>query len=185
MKFAVLFITIICLLSGCAAGKKKVLSRSATAIRAVPTGIIVIIRRRDEWVNILKTAERGRLTVINAGIGGQTTEDARLRFQSDVLDRKPQYLFIMFGTNDAGILTGDQPRVSKKRFKENLTYFINESRNHGIKPILMTCIPVIEGNGTHHLYYYSRYKASAFKEKAARENGIIPITALRGRLRLS
>lgn len=125
----------------------------------------MIIRRRKEWVNILKTAERGRLTVINAGIGGQTTEDARLRFQSDVLERKPQYLFIMFGTNDAGILTGDQPRVSKKRFKENLTYFINESRNHGIKPILMTCIPVIEGNGTNHLYYYSRYKASAFKEK--------------------
>lgn len=165
MKFAVLFITIICLLSGCAAGKEKSVVAFGDSNTRGSNWDYRDYPKAQQWVNILKTAERGRLTVINAGIGGQTTEDARLRFQSDVLDRKPQYLFIMFGTNDAGILTGDQPRVSKKRFKENLTYFINESRNHGIKPILMTCIPVIEGNGTHHLYYYSRYKASAFKEK--------------------
>ncbi|MFT4400004.1 SGNH/GDSL hydrolase family protein [Bacillus sp. SW14] len=121
--------------------------------------------KAQQWVNMLKTAERGKLDILNAGIGGQTTEDARLRFQTDVLDQKPKYLFIMFGTNDAAILTEGKPRVSKQRFRENLVYFIKESREDGIKPILMTCIPIIEGNGKHHLFYYSRYKAAAFEPK--------------------
>ncbi|TDH74771.1 SGNH/GDSL hydrolase family protein, partial [Acinetobacter baumannii] len=69
--------------------------------------------KAQQWVNILKTAERGNLDILNAGIGGQTTEDARLRFQTDVLDPKPKHLFIMFGTNDAGILAEGKPRVSK------------------------------------------------------------------------
>lgn len=43
--------------------------------------------KAQQWVNILKTAERGKLDILNAGIGGQTTEDARLRFQTDVLDQ--------------------------------------------------------------------------------------------------
>ncbi|MGK9428375.1 SGNH/GDSL hydrolase family protein [Bacillus atrophaeus] len=121
--------------------------------------------KAQQWVDILKTAERGNLDILNAGIGGQTTEDARLRFESDVLDQMPVYVFIMFGTNDAAILAQGKPRVSKTRFKENLTYFIEESRKHKIKPILMTCIPIIEGNGKHHLFYYSRYKSSMFQSK--------------------
>ncbi|MCY8856120.1 SGNH/GDSL hydrolase family protein [Bacillus atrophaeus] len=121
--------------------------------------------KAQQWVDILKTAERGNLDILNAGIGGQTTEDARLRFESDVLDQKPEYVFIMFGTNDAAILAQGKPRVSKTRFKENLTYFIEESKKHKINPILMTCIPIIEGNGKHHLFYYSRYKSSMFQSK--------------------
>lgn len=87
------------------------------------------IQKRKEWVNILKTAERGNLDILNAGIGGQTTEDARLRFQTDVLDQKPKHLFIMFGTNDAAILAEGKPRVSKARFRENLVYFIKKAEN--------------------------------------------------------
>ncbi|KXZ18423.1 SGNH/GDSL hydrolase family protein [Bacillus nakamurai] len=165
MKYAVLFIAMICLLSGCAGDREKNVVAFGDSNTRGSNWDYRDYPKAQQWVNILNTAERGHLSIVNAGIGGQTTEDARLRFQSDVLDRKPEYLFIMFGTNDAGILTKNKPRVSKERFKENLTYFINESRKHGIKPVLMTCIPIIEGNGTHHLFYYSRYKASAFKTK--------------------
>ncbi|EIL86154.1 SGNH/GDSL hydrolase family protein [Bacillus sp. S2(2019)] len=118
----------------------------------------------EKWVNLMKNVERGQIKVQNAGIGGQTTEDAKLRFEQDILKQKPTYVLIMFGTNDAAILDGKHPRVTKKRFKENLSYFISESRKEGITPILMTCVPVVEG-GKKGLYYYSRYKSSYFAER--------------------
>ncbi|MFS0655226.1 GDSL-type esterase/lipase family protein [Bacillus sp. 179-C3.3 HS] len=118
----------------------------------------------EKWVNLIKNVERGQMQVINAGIGGQTTEDARLRFERDVLDQKPTYVLIMFGTNDAAILDGKHPRVTKKRFKENVSYFISESRKEGVTPILMTCVPIVEG-GKKGLYYYSRYQSSYFVER--------------------
>ena len=91
--------------------------------------------KAEKWVNLLQTSLQGQYKINNAGIGGETTEDARFRFRKDVLDKQPAYLFIMFGTNDAAILTKGLPRVSKKRFKENLYYFVKESRRRGIEPV--------------------------------------------------
>lgn len=117
----------------------------------------------EKWVNLLKISLRGKYNIINAGIGGETTEDARYRFKRDVLERKPDYLFIMFGTNDASILARNIQRVSKDRFKDNLTYFVKSSKEYGIQPVLMTCIPLIEGTN-HSLFYYSTYDPKAFEQ---------------------
>jgi lysophospholipase L1-like esterase len=117
----------------------------------------------EKWVNLLSNSLRGEYRVVNAGIGGETTEDARYRFERDVLERKPEYLFIMFGTNDAAILSQNVPRVSKDRFKENLTYFVLTSKKHRIKPVLMTCLPLVEGKNQS-LFYYSRYHPKAFEQ---------------------
>lgn len=115
------------------------------------------------WVNLLGNSLRGEYNIINAGIAGETTEDARYRFEKNVLDNKPNYLFIMFGTNDAAIFTGNVPRVSKERFKENLMYFVESSKARGIQPVLMTCLPLIEGTN-HSLFYYSIYDPKAFEK---------------------
>nr|WP_318153080.1 GDSL-type esterase/lipase family protein [Metabacillus arenae] len=116
----------------------------------------------QKWAEQIASSYRGSYTIYNAGIGGETTEAARLRFEKDVLKRKPKYVFIMFGTNDAAILPSGEPRVSKHRFKENLEYFVEEVRKIDSQPILMTCLPIVEGNGQD-LLYYSRYKKTDYE----------------------
>lgn len=41
-----------------------------------------------------------RIRVVNMGIGGNTTRDLKARWQTDVLDLKPDWLSIMIGAND-------------------------------------------------------------------------------------
>ncbi len=41
-----------------------------------------------------------RLRVVNVGISGNTVRDLKARWETDVLDLKPQWLSVMIGTND-------------------------------------------------------------------------------------
>lgn len=85
--------------------------------------------------------------VFNKGIPKNTTSDARVRFQADVLDLKPQAVIIQLGINDAAIDVWanpprEHPRVDLKQFSENLEYFVTTSRHAGIRVILMTPNPL-------------------------------------------
>ena len=40
------------------------------------------------------------IRVINMGVSGNTTRDLKARWQTDVLDLKPDWLSIMIGAND-------------------------------------------------------------------------------------
>jgi lysophospholipase L1-like esterase len=53
-------------------------------------------------VNALLTAHYPELgiTVLNTGIGGQVSRDLQKRWQSDVIDLKPDWVTMMIGTND-------------------------------------------------------------------------------------
>ena len=122
----------------------------------------------DKWVNLLSasiTGSKGNDSsiIFNAGISGETTEDARKRLKRDVLKISPELVLIMFGTNDAAFLEKNKPRVSKERFRENLIYFIKEIEESGGKPVLMTCLPIVEGNGSDH-FYYTRYKEAYYDD---------------------
>ncbi|MDQ0858292.1 SGNH/GDSL hydrolase family protein [Bacillus sp. V2I10] len=113
----------------------------------------------DKWVNLIKSTlpvNNGQALIHNAGVGGETTEDARKRFKRDVLKMDPNLVFIMFGTNDAVILPNGKPKVDHARFKENLLYYVREVRHAGGTPVLMTCLPIVEGKGNDKLYY-TRY----------------------------
>ncbi|MGG6448560.1 SGNH/GDSL hydrolase family protein [Pseudobacillus badius] len=107
---------------------------------------------KSKWVTRLQQTR----TVINAGVGGNTTEHGRKRFSKEVLSKKPKAVIIMFGTNDAVLNAKGQPRVSKARFESNLKYFTDTLKARNIHVILMTTIPVIQGNGQND-YYYARY----------------------------
>lgn len=87
--------------------------------------------KAEKWVNLLQTSLQGQYKINNAGIGGETTEDARLRFRKDVLDDEPAYLFIMFGTNDAAILAKGLPRVSKKGLKKTSIILLKKAASAG------------------------------------------------------
>ncbi len=80
---------------------------------------------------------------INKGIGGNTTEMARRRFEKDVLAEKADLVVIQFGINDSAVDVWKTPpatesRVSLDKYQENLRYFIEEIRKGGGEVILMT-----------------------------------------------
>lgn len=81
--------------------------------------------------------------VVNAGVGGNTTADARARFERDVLAHKPDLAIIQFGLNDAAVDVwknppATQPRVSAEEYEKNLRYFVNTLKTRGAEIILMT-----------------------------------------------
>lgn len=94
------------------------------------------------------TALRARgVSVINAGVPGNTTRDARARFNRDVLERHPDLVVIQFGINDAWVAVWNkppatQPRISLKEYTTNLSYFVKELRQRGVFVILMTPNPL-------------------------------------------
>jgi len=66
------------------------------------------------------------------------------RFQTDVLDHKPDVVIIGFGANDAYI-DGDDPngksRISLSKYKENLVFMIETLQANGVFVILRTPPP--------------------------------------------
>jgi len=84
-------------------------------------------------------------TVINAGVGGNNTEQARARFESDVLAHKPDLAIIQFGLNDSCIDLWDgkdKPRVTRGAYLENLRYFVESLGARDCDVILMTPNPM-------------------------------------------
>lgn len=69
--------------------------------------------------------------VINAGVSGNTSSDARLRFDTDVLAKDPRVVIILLGGNDA--LQNVSPDVTFA----NLTYFIDTLQERGTGVILV------------------------------------------------
>ncbi|NCO40148.1 MAG: hypothetical protein AUJ96_06385 [Armatimonadetes bacterium CG2_30_66_41] len=101
--------------------------------------------------------------VINAGVGGNTTDDARKRFQQDVLDRKPQGAIIQFGINDSAVDVwktppATEPRVALARYRENLEFFVGALRQQGARVILMTPNPLRWTDKTKALYGKPPYR---------------------------
>jgi len=77
--------------------------------------------------------------VINAGIGGERTDQALRRLEKDVIARKPNLVTIMYGTNDSYVDKGkDASRITVAEYRANLEKLIANLRAAGVKPILMT-----------------------------------------------
>ncbi len=84
--------------------------------------------------------------IINSGVGGNNTNQARKRFQKDVLAHHPDIVIIQFGINDAAIDVWKQPpatvpRVRLDQYEENLTHFVTTLKSQDSKIILMTPNP--------------------------------------------
>lgn len=85
--------------------------------------------------------------VINAGVPGNTTEDGRRRFETDVLAHQPDGVVIQFGINDAAVDVwmdppATKPRVPLARFKANLAFFLDAIRARNGRVVLMTPNPM-------------------------------------------
>ena len=80
---------------------------------------------------------------INRGVPDDNTDRARARLKTDILDDHPSLVIVQFGLNDSAIDVwktppAEQPRISLKRYEENLTYFVTEIRRSGADVVLMT-----------------------------------------------
>ena len=85
--------------------------------------------------------------MIREGISGEDTDHALRRMKRDVIERKPDCVIIMYGTNDAFIDVQDDetdttPRIPLERYEKNLHTMVQALRQKNIKPVLMTPIPM-------------------------------------------
>jgi len=76
-------------------------------------------------------SEYTHIPIINSGRTGDTTSDALIRLQADVLDKKPDVVIVFLGGND--FFMGYSPEV----IKANLTTMIKKIRGIGAKTILI------------------------------------------------
>lgn len=79
--------------------------------------------------------------VINAGVSGETTDAALKRLQHDVLDRHPDVVTLLYGTNDM-VMDKPEPKVPLPRFRENLTAIIDRVKAAGGRVVLCTVPPI-------------------------------------------
>ena len=77
--------------------------------------------------------------VTNVGIGGERTDQALARLDSDVIAKKPRLVTIMYGTNDSYVDRGKmESRISRDEYRDNLVQLVERLRRAGIQPVLMT-----------------------------------------------
>lgn len=93
-----------------------------------------------------ETFKQKNVEVINAGIGGNTTEHAKKRFEKDVLAHSPDLVIIQFGNNDAAVDVwkdppATSPRVLLTDYIKNLSEMIATLRARNTKVILVTPLP--------------------------------------------
>jgi acyl-CoA thioesterase-1 len=76
-----------------------------------------------------------RVSVINAGIGGQNSLQGRERFSHDVVAVHPKYVLIYFGMND----TCNEARFkSRDQYIGNIKWMVSTARKNHIAPVLST-----------------------------------------------
>lgn len=76
------------------------------------------------------------VTVINAGIGGNFSDDGLARIQADVLDKKPDFCCVMFGTNDVTNARKGQEALDK--YAQNMKEIISKLQTQNIEVLVMT-----------------------------------------------
>ena len=91
-------------------------------------------------VALAKVYPEGKITVVNAGISGNSTVNGLKRLQKDVLDQRPDLVTVMFGLND-------MVRVSLEDFKTNLKSIIEQCRGVGAEVLLCTPNGIIDTSG--------------------------------------
>ena len=103
--------------------------------------------------------------IVNKGVGGNDTNLARARFQSDVMEQKPDLLIFSFGCNDAAIDVWKQksgPRLTIEEYLGNLRFFIEEMRSIGAGMIFFTPPPMVMVDGLKPYYGGEPYTSNGF-----------------------
>ena len=125
---------------------EKPLDGSATRIIALGDSITKGARPGVQPTQIFSALLQGALReaglpvqVHNVGIGGERTDQALLRLQSDVISQRPHLVTVMYGTNDSWVDVGKtESRLSEKQYEANLRAIVRRLQEARIQAILMT-----------------------------------------------
>ncbi len=102
------------------------------------------------YVNLVLDAIRAKganVEGIYAGVAGNMSVQMLKRLDNDILSRKPDWMFLSCGVNDAPNGYEDErknPGIPLEVFKKNITEILDRARANGIKVIVMTATPVVE-----------------------------------------
>lgn len=102
-------------------------------------------------------------TVLNAGVGGNTTAMALRRFERDVLAFHPTLAVVQFGINDSAVDVWKKPPVKAPRlpldaYRKNLRHIVTTLRKRKTTVIVMTPNPLRWTPKLKHLYGKPPYK---------------------------
>jgi len=83
-----------------------------------------------------------KVSVINAGVGGNTSRDGLQRIDKDVIAQKPDWVLVEFGGNDT---TGDSQRnVPIEEFRQNIKIIWEKVTAAGARVALINFPPVVD-----------------------------------------
>ena len=135
------------------------------------------------WLYYMTRFPNMGLTILNAGIGGDTAADMLKRLDGDVFSKRPTVLITTFGMNDSGYFeyNGSEPeKFADKKVKESYdAYKQIESRYKNLpntKIVLMGSSPydetaVIEGNTVFKNKNKAMLRIVDFQRESAQTNG--------------
>lgn len=134
------------------------------------------------WLYYMTRFPERRISVINAGIGGDVAGQMNDRFELDVLPKKPNILVLTFGMNDSGYFEFNaanadetaQQRIAKSH--QNFMLLTEKLKAQPkIKPVMMSSSPYDETMENKNNYYKGKSKVMeqiiAFQQEAAKNNG--------------
>lgn len=75
------------------------------------------------------------ISTVRAGISGHHSRQMLARQKRDVLDKKPQWMFLCTGANDVAF------KIPLEEFKKNIARMVENARKANIKVVLMTSVP--------------------------------------------
>jgi lysophospholipase L1-like esterase len=109
------------------------------------TGVYYHTGGRRAYPEMLRLAlerfsPKAAVQVVNAGVSGNSTQNALARLDRDVLQQRPQLVTVMFGLNDV-------VRVPLEEFRGNLTQIIVKCRQIDAEVVLCTPNSVIDTAG--------------------------------------
>ncbi|MCM4156959.1 GDSL-type esterase/lipase family protein [Gramella sp. AN32] len=113
------------------------------------------VKLNDLAANCTITNSEEEKSVINAGIGGNTTQDLLKRIDKDVLAKSPDLVILMVGTND---MLNSKKMIDYPTYTSNLKSLINKIKDSGSELLLMNPIPADSA------YLFLRHDKSLFPE---------------------
>ena len=133
------------------------------------------------WLYYMTRFPEHRITVFNAGIGGDVAGQMYDRFDYEVLSKKPNILVLTFGMNDSGYAEFNEANAeetARQRIEKSYRSFEQlqtKLKSHSdIKPVIMSSSPYDESMKNKNNYFKGKSKAMeqivAFQQEAARKN---------------
>lgn len=96
------------------------------------------------YINLLKARlDANQFDLIGAGVGGNKVYDLYLRLEDDVLNKKPDLVFIYVGINDVWHKLGAKTGTDYDKYLKFYQALINKIQANGAKVVL--CTPTVIG----------------------------------------